>query len=452
MTKISRRGFVAGCCGGIAALAGSRCNNLAFADPVSNQETLVVLFLRGGMDGLSFMPPIGGADRGHYEAARPQLKIPVSGSGAALGLGGSPFGLHPAAAALHGLYQDGRLALIHAVGQTEPNRSHFDAMQFIELGTPGIKTTQSGWLARYLATASNLPTEVLMPSLAVGDLQTVSLLGNYETVNMSSADQFNLQIGPWRWQPAQRTSLRRLYQGDNTWLHASGLQSLNALDVVELNLGGNYTPSNSAVYPDGEFGDHLKLIAQIVKLELGLSVATLDLGGWDTHNEQGSGSDGYFASLTQELAEGLAAFYLDLDGVGPSQYTNRLTVVVQSEFGRRFEENADNGTDHGHGNRMMVLGGEVNGGLHGPWPGLAPGQLFEGMDLAVATDYRQVLSEILIRRMCNPNLGAIFPGYTNYTPIGVVQGTDLPPVIGTPFFADGFESGDTSGWSGVVTD
>ncbi len=450
MTEITRRGFVAGCCAGIAAMSGSRFNTMAFADPALNQETLVVLFLRGGVDGLNLIPPIGGADRGHYETARPQLAVPDTGAGAALPLGAEPFGLHPSAAPLHELYQDGRLALVHGVGQGEPNRSHFDAMQFIELGTPGQKGTPTGWLARYLATASNLPAEIIMPSLAVGNLQTTSLLGDFETVNMSSADQFNMNIGPWRWRPSQRQSLRHLYEADTTWLHASGLQSLNALDVVELNVSGDYTPSNGAVYPTGQFGDHLQLIARMIKLDLGLTVGTLDLGGWDTHNQQGQGSGGYFAGIVQELAEGLAAFYADLDGNGAENFTSRLTVVVQSEFGRRVAQNADNGTDHGFGNPMMVLGGNVNGGLHGTFPGLAPGQLYEGIDVAVTTNYRRILSEILIRRMCNPNLGAIFPGYTGYAPLGVVQGTDLPPVLGDTIFADGFESGDTSGWSGAI--
>lgn len=449
MVEISRRGFVAGCCAGIAAMSGTRFGNLTFADPVENQETLVVLFLRGGMDGLNFLPPIAGADRGFYEAARPDLQVPVSGPGAAIDLNGL-FGLHPGAAALHGIFQDGNLAFVQGVGQTIPNRSHFDAMQFLELGTPGTKTTGSGWLARHLASATNLPAEIVMPSLSVGNLQTVSLLGNYETVNMNDPGSFNLETGPWRWRPNQRTALRRLYEGGTSWLHESGLQSLNAVDVIELNAGDGYTPANGAVYPSGQFGDHLQVIAQMIKLELGLTVATLDLGGWDTHNQQGDGSGGYFAGLIQTLAEGLAAFYQDLDGGGAANYTNRLTFVMQSEFGRRFEQNADRGTDHGHGNVMMLMGGNVNGGFHGSFPGLHPDQLFEGDDLAVTTDYRQVLSEILIRRMCNPHLGQVFPGFTGYAPSGVVNGPDLTPIYGSSLFADGFESGDYSGWDGVV--
>ena len=156
---------------------------------------------------------------------------------------------------------------------------------------------------------------------------------------------------------------------------------------------------------------------------------------------------GYFSTHVQELARGLAALYTDLDGSGALNFTSRLTVVVQSEFGRRLRENADNGSDHGHGNVMMVLSGNATGGMHGDWPGLSNEELFDNADLAVTTDYRRVLSEILIRRLANPELGAIFPGYQGYMPLGVVSGTDLPPNDGSTIFFDGFESGDASAWS-----
>ena len=181
----------------------------------------------------------------------------------------------------------------------------------------------------------------------------------------------------------------------------------------------------------------------MLKLELGLHVATLDLGGWDTHD----GQDYYLPLLVDELSRGLNAFYTDLNGAGAADYTQRITLVVMSEFGRRVAQNADSGTDHGHGNLMMVLGGNVIGGIHGVWPGLAPGQLFEGLDLAVTTDYRMILSEILIRRLANNKLGTIFPGFTGYSPLGVVNGPDLPPDYGTPIFSDDFESGDLTGWT-----
>ncbi|MEM9290988.1 MAG: DUF1501 domain-containing protein [Acidobacteriota bacterium] len=449
--NITRRGFLVGCSAGIAGLAGSRFNTLAFAgDGVHNQETLVVVFLRGGIDGLNFMPPIAGSDRGHYETARPGLQVPNSGAGAALGLD-AQFGMHPSAAPLHELYQDGKLALVHATGMpTESTRSHFDAMDYIELGTPGIKGTSSGWLTRHLQSATNLPDEIIMPSLAVGSLQQVSQLGNYETINLTDPGNFRFDSGAWRWRDAQRTALRRLYQGGSTNIHLAGTQALDAVDIIELNGGGNYTPSNGAVYPAGSFGENLQVVAQMIKLNLGLRVATVDLGGWDTHEGQGDGSGGYFAGLVGELSQGLAALYTDLDSGGADNPVNKMTVVGHSEFGRRFGENGDGGSDHGYGNVMMVLGGETNGGLYGSWPGLAPGQLFEGMDLAVTTDFRQVLSELLIRRMGNNQIGTIFPGYLGYSPMGLVQGTDLPPDYSgglSSLFSDDFESGGPSSWT-----
>ena len=349
-------------------------------------------------------------------------------------------------------YQDGRLAIIHAVGMSDTvNRSHFDAMQYVELGTPGILSTQTGWLTRHLQSASNLPSQLTMPSLAVGDLQPTSLRGDLETLSMNDPGSFSLDNGPWLWRGAQRTALRQMYEGSSSWLHGAGVQTLNAVDIIELNVADTYTPANGATYPNGSFGDHLQVLAQMIKLDLGLQVATLDLGGWDTHDAQGNDGGGYFATLAGELAQGLMALYTDLDGSGANNYTQRLTVVVQSEFGREVRENADGGTEHGYGNQMFVLSGNAIGGFHGSWPGIAPGALTDGTDLSVTTDYRRVLSEILIRRMCNPMLGTIFPGYTDYSPLGIVQGTDLTPVFGGPIFNDGFESGSTSAWTTITS-
>ncbi|MEM8994286.1 MAG: DUF1501 domain-containing protein [Acidobacteriota bacterium] len=446
MIKSTRRGFLVGCSAAIASYAGSRFNTLSFGDPNENSEMLIVVFLRGGVDGLNLVPPIAGPDRGHYVAARPNLAIPNSGPDAALPLEGQ-FGLHPSAAPLLDLYQNGDLAIIQAVGMsTVLNKSHFDAMQFVELGTPGEKSISSGWLTRHLQTAGNLPTDLVMPSLAVGDLQPTSLLGELSTINMNDPRSFNIANGPWNWRPQQKAALRSMFEANTSWLNDGGVSALNAIDIVESSVTGEYEPANGAVYPDGPFGQQLQVLAQMIKLDLGLQVATLDFGGWDTHENQGT-TAGVYADQVDTLSRGLNAFYTDLDGVGASSYTNRLTVVAQSEFGRELHENGDRGTEHGYGNQMLVLSGNAIGGLHGTWPGLGAGQLVDGTDLAVTTDYRQVLSEILIRRMCNTNIETIFPGYTGYRPLGIVNGTDLPlPNV----FSDGFESGDSSAWSNVV--
>ncbi len=451
MSGTTRRGFITGCSAAIAGLAGTRFTSLAFAEPGSgfNQETLVVVFLRGGMDGLNVVMPRDGSDRGYYESARPDLKVPVSGSGSAINLN-NQLGLHPAMAPIHPLYQDGKFGFVVAAGLDEANRSHFDAMEFIERGTPGIKTTPTGWLARHLASATNLPDNIVMPSLSVGSTQVTSLFGDRNTINVSGVNRFNLDVGPSYWRDAQRLALRQFYTADDSWLHQSGLQALDAMDIIELNTSGSYTPANGAVYPNNSFGDALEVVAQMKKLDLGLRVAALDLGGWDTHNGQGDGSGGYFAGLLGTLAQGLAALYTDLDGSGPNNYTQRLTVVVQSEFGRRLVQNADRGSDHGHGNLMMVMSGNGTGGIHGAWPGLAQGQLFDGADLAVTTDFRRVLSEILIRRMGNNRLGIVFPGYSDYSPLGVVNGPDLVPLYAAEndyILDEGFESGGPGDWT-----
>jgi uncharacterized protein (DUF1501 family) len=447
--KPTRRGFIRGCSAAIAGMAGTRLTRLAFAEPGSlfNNEILVLVFLRGGMDGLNVVVPVSGADRGYYEAARPELKVPVSGDNSAVTLAGNA-ALHPAAAQwLHPLYQDGKLAVVQATGLTEANRSHFDAQEFMDRGTPGDRHTTTGWLARHLASAQNLPPEIVMPSLSVGSTQATSLLGDRDTINLNDTDSFNLDIGPWGWRDAQRRSLRTFYASDSTWLHGSGLQALDAMDLIELNAAGGYTPSNGADYPDDDFGDGLQVVAQLIKLDLGLRVAAIDLGGWDTHNGQGDGSGGFFAGLLGQLAQGMAALYTDLDGNGGNNYTNRFTMVVMSEFGRRLDENDDGGTDHGHGNLMFVLSGNAIGGVHGQWPGLAPGQLFDSADLAVTTDFRRVLSEILVRRMGNNQLGYVFPGYEGYAPLGVVSGVDLRT---DGLLIDSFEAGQPNLWSAVI--
>lgn len=371
------------------------------------------------------MPPIAGDDRGYYESKRPRIAVPVTGANAALPLD-DRFGLHPGAAALQGLFQDKKLAIIHAAGLTSDTRSHFDAMQFMELGTPDSKSSTTGWLTRHLLSATNLPGQIIMPAVAVGNQQPTSLLGSRESIGMTSPNDFNFG-GHWYYGDRQREAMRRLYAGAS-WLHQAGIQTLDAIDVVERANPGTYTPGNGAVYPNTSFGRSLQTVAQVIRMQLGLQVATLDLGGWDTHEYQGDSGAGYFADKLAELGNGIAALLLDLSNDNGVDHTRRITVVVMSEFGRSFQENASRGTDHGHGNVMLVAGGAVNGGqVYGAWPGLATDQLYDRRDLAITTDYRRVLSEILIRRLGNPKLGAVFPGYQNYSPLGVVQGADLEP-------------------------
>jgi uncharacterized protein (DUF1501 family) len=374
----------------------------------------VLVFLRGGMDGLNLVVPYGDAD---YAANRPDIRIrPAGQTRGALDLDGF-FGLHPAAPHLRELYTGGALAIVHAVGLTDPTRSHFDAMAMMERGTPGNTTTTTGWLTRHLASVTDIAgTDI--PVLAAQSASPDSLLGYANTAAISSLSSLAYS-GKWDQIDFQRLALRALYTG-SSWLYQAGAQALDVSDRIALADLGSYTPEFGAVYPGGSFGDALKLIAQMIKQELGVRVAAVDLDGWDTHQSQGDDGQGYFAALVTTLSQGLHAFYTDL-----TNYANRLTLVVMTEFGRRLAQNESGGTDHGHGGVMLVLGGNVNKGLYGRWPGLATDALDERRDLAITTDYRQVLSEIVVRRLRNPHLAAVFPGFGGYQPLNVVKGADI---------------------------
>ncbi len=476
----TRRKFIGGCSAAIAAMAGSsRISKLTFGDPGSlNGNVLVNIFLRGGWDSMNILIPAGGADRGEYEAARPSLQIALpGGAGAgdpALALTGSAsrtiapgiptvnngggLFVHPRLmntfdvnrpGELWDIWTQGNLAFVPAAGLSQVlTRSHFDAQEIIELGT-GTTSGSDGWLARHLSTnGSNLDPEALIHGAAIGSQEPTSLLGAPGTAGFGDINTFNLQEGYSTWRPAMRTALRNVIEGGGTLNHLSGLDSLDAVDIIESATGEDYTPEPGVTYT-GSLADSLESVAQMVKLDLGLQVATIDYGGWDTHNGQGDNSGGGFGSTLEWVRTALANFYLDLNGSGSDPYIDKVTVVVQSEFGRRLIENNDRGTDHGYGNMMMVMGGKVNGGVYGSWPGLQPGDLVDNNDLQVTTDYRKVMTEILVRRLCNPNIETVFPNYpaeyqSTGGPLGIVEGNDLPitPVI----FQDGFESGSTNAW------
>ena len=404
-SKFTRRNFLQGCSAAIAGLAGARLTHVAFAQQGSPTDTLVVVFLRGGWDALNVVPPRDGDDRGYYENARPDIKItdllPLN----------DQFGMHPALAPLHGLYQAGKMAVVHAVGLNYDTRSHFDAMEYIELGTPGSKSTTSGWITRYL---QGTGAASILPALSTSGAPS-SLLNFVPTVNLNDPGDFS------QWDNglavSQQTALRQMYSGE-TLLHRAGLRTLDSLGIVSPLVGQEYQPSNGAVYNDDEISQQLKTVARMIKLDTGLRVATVDYGGWDTHEYETDGNGGYIANQLGNLASGLSNFYLDLD----SGYTDRLSVVVLSEFGRRLVQNEDYGTDHGHGNVMFTLGGGVNGGqVYGAWPGLHNDQLYDHADLAITTDYRQVLSELLARRLGNADVASIFPGYTPTSDMGIYR-------------------------------
>lgn len=411
-----RRNFLIGCSSAVAALATARISSLSFADPGSanaGEGTLVVIYLRGGWDALSVLPPLAGDDRRHYEAQRPWLRIPAQGEGAALPLN-EAFGLHPALNDLMALYHDERLAIVQATGMPLDTRSHFDAMRFMETGTPGQHNTPTGWLTRHLQNQPDAGNNRLR-AVSVDTATTTSLLGSTEAVAMRDPADFLLVDDAGHRGKLTRV-LAGLYEGDS-WLHNAGQRTVATIRNLEQFDLGN-APSTTP-YPEGEFGERLKTVAALLRRGLNLRVATVDFGGWDTHKWQGEGSTGYLADLLRQLGTGLATFYHDLEN---HPLTGRLSVVVMSEFGRRLAENASRGTDHGHGSAMFVLGGQVNGGrLYGQWPGLAPEQLYDRADLAVTTDYRQVVCEVLHSLTWNPQLDVVFPGFVPARPMGLMR-------------------------------
>lgn len=444
--RLDRREFVKGCCA--TAAVGAAGPSLLFsreAQAAANPyDTVVLVFLRGGMDGLNLVPPIAGNDRGFYEEARPSLNIAASGTYGALPLSladntATGFGLHPSATGLYDLWNAGKLAIVHSCGMaTTVTRSHFDAQLYLDLGTPGQQTGGSGWFTRAWSTQPGVAGNEVLPLLAVASRQPSNLLGATQALTMPSPSDFALNAGAWQWQqyrsglPAGTKGVNETLAGlwaGQTGVEISGQRADAALRVIG---SQGYTSTLPAGWPTTTFARQLWTIAQSIRFNLGLRYATLDLGGWDTHDGQGTAGSGYhyYQNKIVELSQALTAFYNELNTGGEA---SRVTVIVQSEFGRRVRQNGSGGTDHGYGNPLLVLGGAVNGRrFYGQWLGLEPETLSPYFgDIPVTTDYRRVFSELLIRRMGNNRLGTVFPGYTGYSPLGLFQGSDLPPNYGT---------------------
>lgn len=376
---------------------------LAFAphNVAPRGDTLVVIFLRGAADVLNMVVPHG---EDAYYQLRPALGIPrpddskAKSTERALDLDGF-FGLHPSMVSLLDAWQSEHLAIIHACGAPDESRSHFKAMELMERGVDDERGPASGWIGRHLATL-NTGNASPLRAVGMGTRPQRSLSGTVPVSALRSIADFHLG-GDQRALQQMRLALKAVYADD-----ALGQDTLSIMDTLERLDPLTYIPARAAKYPDSEFGLALKQTAMLIKSEVGLEVSAIDVGGWDTHFAQGSTS-GLMPNLMKDLAEGLAAFHADL-----SDHMDRLTTVTMSEFGRRASENGSLGTDHGHGSLMMVLGGHVQGGkVHGEWPGMREGQLIGPGDLAVTTDYRDVLSEILVKRLNNPATHEIFPEY-----------------------------------------
>lgn len=417
---LNRRSFLKGMTGAAAvgiskSIFPAWMPRLAFRQPDQNPgDVLVAVFLRGGIDGLSAIVPFG--EGAHYYDARPTIAVaePGTGVGAALDLNGY-FGMHPSLAPLVDIYQSGGLAVVHATGSTDPSRSHFDAMQFMEYGTPGDKTGGTGWIGRHLQSTA-WQNDSPFRAVGMGAMLPSSLRGPVAPLALRSIADFHLKGREGELRRAEQI-LAQLYAIDapSTPLDTQAKLVFDTVDMLKTLDATAYQPANGAAYPTDEYGFGLGLqqIAQLIKAGVGLEVACIDLGGWDTHENQGT-HDGYFADLLSVLGKGLAAFYTDLQ-----DHMKGISIVTMSEFGRRVVENASHGTDHGHGNFMFLMGGGTQGSqVYTRWPTLAPEVLNDG-DLAITTDYRDVLVEIIMHRLKNPSIDQIFPGFS-HTPLGLV--------------------------------
>lgn len=405
---ITRRGFLKGLGAGIIGVSQSLFPSwmprLVFSPPhqQANRDILVVVFQRGGMDGLNAVIPFG-EGKGYFDR-RPTLAIPEPGSADKSGIDiDGFFGFHPVLASMKEVYDDGRLAVIHAAGLPLKTRSHFGAMAHMEKGTSGSGGVSTGWVNRYLqATASQQDSP--MRAVGMGSMLQTSLLGQASVVTLESIANFHLKGAPNHLN-ALRQKLSAIYTTDDVVGERAG-EVFAIIDLLKKTNPSSYPPSNGAVYPLTPFGMGMKQVAQLIKAGVGLEVACVDIGGWDTHAYQG-GVQGNFATYLSDFGNGMSAFYTDLH-----DYMNNITVVTMSEFGRRVEENFSAGTDHGRGNCMFIMGGGATSGVYTNWPTLAEEALDDG-DLAVTMDYRDVLSEILTKRLNVADAQPLFPGYTS---------------------------------------
>ncbi len=408
---IDRRTFLKGTLSSAAFLVGNRLlalpasmPRLHLADPHIGPrgDTLICIFLRGGADGLNIIVPHG--DESYYQR-RPTVGIPrpddLQKEGRTIDLDGF-FGLHPTLQLLQPIYQAQDLALVHATGSPDETRSHFEAMNLMERGAT-TNGDYSGWLARHLATLDT-GNDSALRAVGIGEMLPASLTGAVSATALRSIGDYHL-VGEDRQAAEMAGLLRALYAQDDSILSAVAQQTFAALDVLRGIDRAAYQPYGRA-YPEGDLGQALQTVAQLIKADVGLEVACIDFGGWDTHVAQG-GSQGLMARLLAQLGQGLAAFYEDVQ-----QQMDRVTLVVMSEFGRRAQENGGLGTDHGHGNMMMLMGGGILGGkVTADWPGLQEENLAGSGDLAITTDYRDVLGEIVRKRLNNPLAEQVFPDY-----------------------------------------
>src|ERR1700694_4511382 len=407
--KFSRRYFVKQ--GGVAMVGMSMMpaflQRAIAATPMPNKKKFVVLFQRGAADVLNIVVPFS---EPNYYRLRPTIAIPQPRRGAAdaaIDLNGY-FGLHPSLAPLEPLFRSNQLAIVHATGSPDPTRSHFDAQDFMESGTPGVKATEDGWLDRAIQT---IPEENVSPfrAVAMGPNLPRMLRGSAGAIALPDLKQFKVMPQPGSASGAVEGGFEAMYaQSVDHALHGTGAETFEAIDMLRKIDPGKFPPENGAEYPKSRLGQTLQQIGQLLKAKVGAEVLFVDCGGWDNHVNEG-GAQGQLSNLLKDLGQGLAAFHQDM-----GDRMQDLVVVTMSEFGRTAKENGNRGTDHGHANCMFVLGGQVKGGqVYGSWPGLENHQLNEGRDLALTTDFRTVLGEVLAKHLGVKDLSPVFPGFDN---------------------------------------
>jgi uncharacterized protein (DUF1501 family) len=365
----------------------------------STNKRVVVIFQRGAADGLNIVVPHG---ESAYYSMRPSINIPRS---AVLDLDGF-FGLHPSMSALQPLWDQRHLAIVHATGSPDPTRSHFDAQDFMESGTPGVQATEDGWLNRSLHSLPVPGEKTPFRAIALGPSLPRILSGREPAIAVNNINDFGVAGRNANAVPIASTFEAMYADSVDTVLQGTGKETFDAIKMLKSADPAKYSPAAGANYPRARFGDSLKQLAQLIKADLGVQVAFADIGGWDHHVNEGN-TQGLLANVLREFSQSLAAFWTDLGDLGED-----TLVVTMSEFGRTARENGNRGTDHGHANVMFLMGGSVKGGkVYGRWPGLDQSQLYDGRDLAVTTDFRQVLSEAVSRHLGNKNLDAVFPGF-----------------------------------------
>ena len=381
------------------ALAGSAVMpnvfvRMANAANTKGKKVLVVVFQRGAVDGLNVVVPYG--EQAYY-ASRPSIALarPGATEGALIDLDGF-FGLNPALAPLFPYFKERSAAFIQATGSPDASRSHFDAQDFMESGTPGVKITQDGFLSRAMSSRKPAQPTPLRAVALSSSLPRILAGDRGGAVAIANVSQFGIRGGAQA-QPIA-ASFESMYGG-------TAFDAVRALKAANV---GDRKIENGATYPPGPFGESLRQIAQLIKSDVGLEVAFADVEGWDTHAGQG-GAAGRLTQQLKQFGTAIAAFAQDL-----GSRMSDVVLVTTSEFGRTVKENGNRGTDHGHANVMMVLGGGVKGGkVYGEWPGLATEQLFERRDLALTTDFRDVFGELLVKQLAVTDLKSVFPGYVS---------------------------------------